>query len=103
MPEQIGAPRRRVGDPSTLQREPDHVRDRAWACKGPVRCRGSQEYVVIVDKWPDAFQVIEQRVASILRHRQPDLSPRLAAHPKRSLIPGDVIETHVENVAGSQT
>src|SRR6266404_7937839 len=102
MPEQVGAPRWRVGDPGALQRQPNHVGDRARACEGSVGRQRSEEYPIIIDTRPDPSEIIEQRVAGILRQWQADLPPSFATHPKRPLIPVEIVETHVENVAAAQ-
>src|SRR6516165_3584673 len=51
---------------------------------------------------PGSFEVIEQRIAGLLRQWQADLPPSFAAYPKRPLIPVDVVETHAENIAAAQ-
>src|SRR5260370_3080010 len=103
MPEQVGARRWRVGDPGALQRQPNHVGDRARACEGSVGRQRSEEYPIIIDTRPDPSEIIEQRVAGILRQWQAGPPPALSTHPKRPLIPGGILPAQVGHFSAPPT
>src|SRR5215467_5357868 len=103
MPKQIATPRWGIGYAGPRQGKPHDVRDGARGSKRSVRRRRSQEYSVVVDERPGLFQVIEQSVTSVLRHRQLNFAAPFASNSECSLVPANIIETHAKDVAGPQT
>jgi len=102
MPQEIGAPCRRVGDACAFERETDHPRYNAWSLQRPEGCGGPEKSPDIVDTRPSPAQVIKDGITSILGQRQSDLPATFAAHTNGPFVPGDIIEPHRQDIAGAK-
>jgi hypothetical protein len=89
-----------IRDPGPLEPPPDDARHGAQRPKGRER---SQEDPVVPGVRPGSRHIVEQGIASILWQWQANLPAALATDPYGSFPPGDVVETHGENITGPKT
>jgi hypothetical protein len=98
--EKASTARGSISDPGPLEPPPDDARYVAQRPKGRKR---PQKDPAVPGIWPAPRHVVEQGIASILWKRQANLSAALATDLYCSLLPGNVIETHGENITGPKT
>src|ERR1700729_3387017 len=102
MAEKVRSVRRGVDEPSARDGVCDDVRDYIRTCKGLVRCQRPLKNVGIWRKRATTFDIEQQGITDVLRQWQARTSPTLAGYSNRSFLPGNIIETEIEYVAGSQ-
>jgi hypothetical protein len=80
-----------------------HGRDTVPGGKRPARGDASDKDVIGIDVRRPAFQITEQRIASILREGQPHLVSPFSRYLQRTVVPVDVGETETRHVSGAQS
>ena len=86
----------------TVKRAAHDSRYRARIGQGSVRCVDPKKHPLLFYVRTHPGDVMEKRVAGILRKRKSRLSSRFAAHAQPCVVPVNVSQLQVENIACAQ-